>query len=117
MSKLRGPNGCPWDKEQDHQSLLRYLKEESQEFITAVKNKDMKNMEEELGDILLQILFHAQIARENKKFDINDVLHTLKTKLVRRHPHVFKKGKKETLSSEEVKKRWKIIKSNEKKIK
>jgi uncharacterized protein YabN with tetrapyrrole methylase and pyrophosphatase domain len=93
---------------------LRYLKEESKEVCDAVKKKDWNNLREELGDVLLQILFHSNIARERGAFDINDVMTTLKNKLIRRHPHVFGKGKKENLTAEEVKRRWKIIKQAEK---
>lgn len=82
----------------------------------AVRRKDWANLQEELGDVLLQILFHAQMAKEAGRFDINDVLATLKSKLVRRHPHVFGKGRKEKLTPEEVKRRWKILKAREKKM-
>ena len=117
MARLRAPGGCPWDREQTHNSLLKYLKEETQEVCEAVKKKDWDNLQEELGDVLLQILFHSNIARERRAFDITDVLTTLKNKLVRRHPHVFGKGKKENLTAAEVKRRWKLIKRNEKKHK
>ncbi len=117
MAKLRAPGGCPWDREQTHASLLRYLKEEANEVCDAVKKKDWDNLQEELGDVLLQILFHSNIARERGAFDITDVMTTLRNKLVRRHPHVFGKGKKENLTAAEVKRRWKLIKQSEKKIK
>src|SRR4051812_12652853 len=89
MARLRGPGGCPWDRKQTHESLLKYLKEESLETAQAVRKKDWLNLEEELGDILLQVLFHAQLAAEKKRFTVHDVLDTLKSKLVGRHPHVF----------------------------
>lgn len=114
MARLRAPGGCPWDREQTHASLLRYLKEESKEVCDAVKKKDWKNLQEELGDVLLQILFHSNIARERGEFDIKDVMTTLRNKLIRRHPHVFGKGKKENLTAAEVKRRWKKIKEKEK---
>ena len=114
MHKLR--QGCPWDKEQTHESLLKYLREETEEVVHAVKRKDWDNLEEELGDVLLQILFHSEIASERRAFTVHDVLRTLKQKLVRRHPHVFAKGKnREQLTAEEVKRRWAIIKAKEKK--
>jgi tetrapyrrole methylase family protein / MazG family protein len=116
MARLRAPGGCPWDREQTHTSLLKYLKEESAEVIQAVERNDMENLEEELGDVLLQILFHAQMASERGDFDINGVLETLKHKLVHRHPHVFARGKKETLTAEEVKRRWKDLKTKEKNL-
>jgi tetrapyrrole methylase family protein/MazG family protein len=89
MKKLRSPGGCPWDRKQTHQSLLRYLFEEAQEFRRSVRKKDYHNMEEELGDILLQVVFHAQLAREKRRFTIDDVIQTLIRKLTLRHPHVF----------------------------
>ncbi len=114
MAKLRAPDGCPWDRAQTHKSLLKYLKEETQEVVEAVEKKDFENLEEELGDILLQVLFHSNMARECGHFDINDVLATLKLKLVTRHPHVFakKKGAKE-MTPDEVKQQWNIIKERE----
>ena len=113
MAKLRAPGGCPWDREQTHESLLKYLKEESEEVVQAVKNNDMENLEEELGDILLQVLFHSNMARERGDFDIYDVLTTLKSKLVGRHPHVFGKGKKEKLTAQQVKDQWDELKARE----
>jgi tetrapyrrole methylase family protein/MazG family protein len=114
MAKLRAPGGCPWDRAQTHESLLKYLKEEAQEVCEAVEKKDWENLEEELGDILLQVLFHSNMARERGDFDINDVLGTLKLKLITRHPHVFgKDAGKEELTPDEVKRRWNIIKEEE----
>jgi tetrapyrrole methylase family protein/MazG family protein len=114
MARLRAPGGCPWDRAQTHASLLKYLKEETQEVVEAVEKQDFENLEEELGDILLQVLFHSNLAREAGHFDVNDVLATLKLKLVTRHPHVFakKKGDKE-LTPDEVKAQWKVIKERE----
>jgi len=114
MARLRGTNGCPWDKEQTHESLLKYLREETEETVHAVRSGDPENLAEELGDVLLQILFHSQIAAESGRFSIDDVLAILRDKLVRRHPHVFGKGKKEKISADEVVRRWKEIKAREK---
>lgn len=114
MARLRGPNGCPWDKEQTHESLLKYLREETDETVHAVRRGDHENLAEELGDVLLQILFHSQIASEAGRFTIDDVLTILRDKLVRRHPHVFAPGKKEKISADEVVRRWKKIKAREK---
>jgi tetrapyrrole methylase family protein/MazG family protein len=89
MARLRSPKGCPWDRKQTHASLLKYLFEEAGEFRQSVRKKDYANMEEELGDVLLQVLFHAQLAREKGRFTIDDVVKTLIRKLTLRHPHVF----------------------------
>jgi tetrapyrrole methylase family protein/MazG family protein len=89
MSRLRGAKGCPWDKEQTHQSLLKYLFEEADEVKKSIRKRDWENLEEELGDILMQVLFHAQIAKEAGRFDIDDVVRGLTRKLTLRHPHVF----------------------------
>jgi len=89
MKRLRGPQGCPWDKKQTHESLLRYLFEEAQEVKASIRKKDWPNFEEELGDILLQVIFHAQMAQEKGLFSIEDVIKTLIRKLTLRHPHVF----------------------------
>jgi len=113
MAKLRAKNGCKWDKEQTHKSLIKYLFEESSELKTAIAKKDFKNMEEELGDVLLQVIFHAQIAQENKNFDIADIISTLNKKLIRRHPHIFGNYKVKTVKDIEV--MWANIKAKEKK--
>jgi len=113
MRQLRGPQGCAWDNKQTHKSLLPFLIEESNEFIEAVNKKDYKSMKEELGDILHQILFHAQIAHEHGRFDIYDVIHNGIEKLKRRHPHVF--GGKKTRSIPQILKTWDRIKRQEKK--
>jgi tetrapyrrole methylase family protein / MazG family protein len=89
MSRLRSAKGCPWDREQTHQSLLKYLYEESNELKQSIRKKDFENMEEELGDVLLQVLFHSQLAKEAGHFTIEDVVRTLTRKLTLRHPHVF----------------------------
>ena len=91
MHRLRSPGGCPWDAEQTHESLLKYLLEESYEFSEAVDDNDRIAMREELGDVLLQVYFHAAIAQEdpNDPFDIDDVARGIADKLIRRHPHVF----------------------------
>jgi XTP/dITP diphosphohydrolase len=91
MDKLRSPGGCPWDIEQDHASLLKFLLEESYEFIEAVEENDQNAIQEELGDLLLQVYFHSRIAEENKDqpFNIEDVARNVADKLISRHPHVF----------------------------
>ena len=111
MSRLLGPKGCPWDKEQTHKTLIKYLEEEVREFEEAVRKKDYKNMKEELGDILLQVVFHSELANINKKFDINDVIIFLNKKLIRRHPHVF--GNLKLKNSKEVLREWRKIKKME----
>lgn len=116
MAKLRSKNGCPWDRKQTHKSLLKYLKEEAEEVRIAVGRNDMRNLEEELGDVFLQVLFHSQLASEKKKFNIYNVLATLKMKLMLRHPHVFGRGKKEKLSAQDVVDRWDELKAREKAI-
>ena len=91
IAKLRHPTeGCPWDLKQDHKSLLKYLIEESYEFLHATENDDNTKMEEEIEDVLLQVLLHAQIASETKKFDIESVAKVLADKMIFRHPNVFK---------------------------
>ena len=112
MSELRSKNGCLWDKEQTHESLVKYLIEESREVQKAVRKKDMKNLEEELGDILLQVVFHAQIGKEKKEFDIAGVIGVLNKKLIRRHPHVFGNYKVKTTKDIEI--MWKEVKAKEK---
>ena len=109
---LRGPEGCPWDKEQTHQSLTRFLLEESGEFIESIDARDDKAMQEELGDVLFQFILHAQIAEERKAFGLADVIESLNQKMVRRHPHVFGDGTAKT--SDEVIRNWNQIKATEK---
>ncbi len=110
---LRGPNGCPWDKKQTHESLIKNMREESEEFIAAIEKKDADNMKEELGDVLLQVLLHAQIAKEEGLFTIDDVMQGLYDKLHRRHPHVFGDHAK-AASPEEALAVWKEMKKKEK---
>lgn len=115
VKKLRDPeNGCPWDLEQTHQSLIKFLIEESYEFSQAVQKKDDKKMEEEIGDVLLQVVLHAQLASEREAFDIESVAKTIAEKMIRRHPHVFNDDSSK-IDSAEVKKRWQEIKQAEKK--
>lgn len=114
IEALRHPQtGCPWDLEQTHQSLLKYLIEESYEFIEATETGDPKLMEEELGDVLLQVLLHSTIASEKNNFTLESVARGLADKIVRRHPHVFAPSK-ENISSAEVIENWKEIKIKEK---
>ncbi len=89
IAKLRSPRGCPWDRKQTHASLIRYLFEEARELKTSIRKKDYKNMEEELGDVLLQVVLHAQLAHEKGRFNIEDVIKDQIRKLTLRHPHVF----------------------------
>lgn len=113
VAALRDPKtGCPWDLEQNHKSLLPYLIEEAYEFMHAVENDDLEHMEEELGDVLLQVVLHAQIASETKKFDLESVAAKLADKMVRRHPHVFADGGAKT--ADEVTAKWQEIKASEK---
>ncbi len=115
ITRLRHPTtGCPWDLEQTHETLLKYLIEESYEFIEATELKDIKMMEEELGDVLLQILLHSTIAAENDHFNLESVAKTLADKIVRRHPHVFGDENAEKMSSDEVVANWQEIKKIEK---
>lgn len=113
MRRLRAPGGCPWDAEQTHESLISNLIEESYECIDAIRSQDWPHLREELGDVLLQVLFHAELARENPQegFDINDVARELCEKLVRRHPHVF--GSSQVRSADGVLKQWDEIKRQE----
>ena len=111
---LRGPNGCPWDKKQTHESLIKNMREEAEELVAAIEKKDVENMKEELGDVLLQVLLHAQIAKEEGLFTIDDVIQGLYDKLHRRHPHVFGDHAK-AASPEEALAVWKEMKQKEKK--
>ncbi|MCF8010110.1 MAG: nucleoside triphosphate pyrophosphohydrolase [Clostridiales bacterium] len=112
MTDLRGEKGCPWDLEQDHESLTPYLLEESYEVLDALHQGDMYKFCEELGDLLLQIVFHAQIARENKDFNINQVIKSITKKMIYRHPHVF--GDDFVENSSQVLENWDKIKQEEK---
>ncbi len=111
MARLRSDQGCPWDREQNHTSLQPYLLEESYEVLEAIDNKDAAHLCEELGDLLLQIVFHAQIAGEADEFTIEDVVRSINEKLIRRHPHVFADAVINT--SAEQKKHWERIKKTE----
>ena len=112
MHRLRAPGGCPWDREQTHQSLARHLLEEAHETLEAIDSGDPDRLRDELGDLLLQVVFHAEMAQEAGKFDADDVAEGIVAKLVRRHPHVF--GSVEVDSAAEVLVNWERIKSEEK---
>ncbi|WP_082273640.1 nucleoside triphosphate pyrophosphohydrolase [Leptospira interrogans] len=112
---LRGENGCPWDKVQDHQTLVPYLIEESQEVIEAILKKDDDLLKEELGDLLFQVVFHARLAEERRSFDLGDIAKRVSDKLIFRHPHVFKPEELTLSTSQEVLENWEKIKDKEKK--
>lgn len=112
IAALRAPGGCPWDIKQTHESLKECLIEESGEVIEAIDNRDDDNLCEELGDLLLQVIMHAQIAAEGNRFDINDVIQGVSEKMIRRHPHVF--GDVKVTSQEESLALWNEIKKQEK---
>jgi len=112
MATLRGPNGCPWDKQQDFNSLKPMLVEEVYEVLEAVENGDFDGISEELGDLLLHVVFHAYLGKEAGQFDINTVIDKISEKLVRRHPHVF--GTESASTADEVIKNWEAIKAQEK---
>lgn len=113
IARLRTPDGCPWDQEQTHQSLVRCLIDEVSELIETIDQLDLPHMREELGDVLIQVLFHAQLAEEAGYFDLDDVAREVNEKLVRRHPHVF--GDTSLENSDQVLKQWDEIKVEEKK--
>ncbi len=115
MEKLRSENGCPWDKEQDHKTLRKYLIEESYEVIDAIDRCDDDDLKEELGDLLLQVVFHAQLGKERGVFAFPEVADTISEKMVRRHPHVF--GNIHCETSDDVLVNWAAIKEEEKKSK
>ena len=112
IAQLRAPGGCPWDQKQTHESLKECLLEESQEVLDAIDNKDDENLCEELGDVLLQVVMHAQIAAEEGRFTMDDVVQGVSEKMVRRHPHVF--GGIKVDSVEEGLDLWNAIKAQEK---
>jgi|SRR5690348_7132768 len=112
MARLRSPTGCPWDREQDHRSLRWHAVEEAYELIDAIESGDDHELEEELGDLLLQVVFHCQLARERKAFDFEKVARNIATKLVRRHPHVF--GRLQVKDVDQVWANWERIKRAEK---
>lgn len=109
---LRGPNGCPWDRKQTHQSLKRYLIEETYEVLEAIDEEDDEHLIEELGDVLLQVMLHAQIGEDEGMFSIDDVIRVLAEKMIRRHPHVF--STTEVADADEVVQNWEEIKKREK---
>ena len=115
VARLRAPDGCPWDREQTHNSLKRNLLEESYEVIEAIDDGDPEILAEELGDLIVQVAFHADIAKEAGHFQIEDVLRQINSKLVRRHPHVFADGHVE--DAREVERNWEQIKEQELKAK
>jgi len=112
IARLRGPGGCPWDQEQTHQSLARCLIDECAELLDTIDRLDLPHMREELGDVLIQVMFHAQLAEEAGQFNLEEVAREVNEKLIRRHPHVFAGGKLET--SGQVLVQWEQIKAAEK---
>lgn len=111
MKTLRGPDGCPWDRQQDLYSLRKYILEEAYEVVQAIDDDDLEALPSELGDLLLQVVFLSQLADEEGQFDITDVVESISGKLVRRHPHVFGEGQLDT--ADEVLVRWEEIKREE----
>lgn len=111
VARLLGPGGCPWDREQTHQSLKHNLLEECYELMEAIDSEDPKNLAEELGDILVQVAFHIQLAQEEGSFGPQEVFNSINEKLIRRHPHIF--GETEALTAEEVKANWEALKQKE----
>jgi len=114
MEKLRGEKGCPWDKEQTRESLKPYIVEEVYELLDAIEENDPEKIKEELGDLLFQIVFQSQIARENKEFDMSDIIDMIAKKMVSRHPHVF--GNTTCSTSDEVVAQWEVQKKREGKL-
>ncbi|PKN00993.1 MAG: hypothetical protein CVU77_07320 [Elusimicrobia bacterium HGW-Elusimicrobia-1] len=112
FQKLNSPTGCAWDRKQTHRSLLKYLREETAEFASAVGSGNPSKMADELGDVLLQVMFHAQIAEKSSEFTIDDVIKGLIAKLKRRHPHVF--ARRKVGSVREIIANWNEIKRKEK---
>src|SRR5438270_8560260 len=115
QARLRAPNGCPWDREQTHATLRTYLIEETYEVLDAMKSGDDAKFANEMGDLLLQIVFHSQIASEEKRFTVADVIREVHEKMVRRHPHVF--GEKRAKDAAEVLRNWEQIKAQERRAK
>lgn len=115
IAELRSDHGCPWDRAQTHESMIPCLRDECEEVVQAIMQKDDENLCEELGDVLLQVLLHAQIAKEEGRFSMEDVVDSLAQKMVRRHPHVF--GNEEYGSPEQNRLRWEEIKKAEKEAK
>src|SRR6476646_7332520 len=108
MARLRAPNGCPWDREQNFDTIKPYLLEETYEVMDAIDARDWPGLAEELGDLLLQVVFFSQMASEEKLFDVSDSLEAINSKLIRRHPHVFAAGDAKT--ADDVVRRWDEIK-------
>src|SRR6202453_5017767 len=111
QARLRGPNGCPWDREQSHESLRKFLIEETYEVLDAMESGDPRKFSGELGDLLLQVVFHSILAEESGNFTMSDVIESVHTKMVRRHPHVFGTAKAGTSAA--VLKSWEQIKAQE----
>ena len=111
VARLRAPDGCPWDREQTHQSLTPFLIEETYEAVEEIDANSMPGLREELGDVLLQVMLHSEIASEAGDFTVDDVIEGLVNKLIRRHPHVF--GDADARTAEEVAARWEVLKSEE----
>ena len=116
IAELRSDHGCPWDRAQTHESMIKCLYDECDEVVEAIQNRDDENLCEELGDVLLQVLLHAQIAKEEGRFTIEDAVDGLAKKMIRRHPHVFGDAPK-AQTEEEGLAMWKAIKEQEKKMK
>ncbi|SDS58515.1 MazG family protein [Opitutus sp. GAS368] len=112
MARLRAPDGCPWDREQTHQTLARCLIDECSELLDTIDRNDLPHMREELGDVLIQVVFHAQLAAERGDFDFDDVAREINEKLIRRHPHVFGDGRAD--NSAQVIEVWEKVKATEK---
>lgn len=115
VARLRSPKGCPWDRAQTHKSLIKYLREEALEVEGAIKKGTWHDIEDELGDLLLQVFLHAEIAKEKGRFDLEDIAKSQRLKLERRHPHVFGDGVK-FKTAEEVLDHWDEIKKGERKL-
>jgi tetrapyrrole methylase family protein / MazG family protein len=114
QERLLAPNGCPWDREQTHESLRTYLIEEAYEVLDALDSGDADKFAEELGDLLLQIVFHSALAQQARRFDVRDVIERVHTKMVRRHPHVF--GKERAANAAQVLKNWEHLKAEERRM-
>jgi XTP/dITP diphosphohydrolase/tetrapyrrole methylase family protein/MazG family protein len=112
IARLRAPDGCPWDREQTHQTLTRCLIDECSELLETIDCMDLAHMREELGDVLIQVVFHAQLASEQDKFNFEDVAREVNDKLIRRHPHVF--GANKVATSSQVLEVWEKVKASEK---
>ncbi|MDQ2805928.1 MAG: nucleoside triphosphate pyrophosphohydrolase, partial [Chloroflexota bacterium] len=115
MGRLRGPGGCPWDRKQTHESLRRYLQEEAAEALDAIDARDPAALADELGDVLLQVIFHAQVGVSAEEFTLGDIVAAIVSKLVRRHPHIF--GNVEVADAEGVTRNWETIKAAERQAK